>query len=574
MMSHYGLPYDYDDNWICGALELSIETLTGTAFEIRVSPNDTIMSIKSKIQSVEGIPISQQHLLYNLEELDNSASVRDYSIQNGATLKLVLSMRGGPISTKRLPPVEWRDLQELMSDSRRDDLFERLPSGSRVTVLVFRDGDQVNLLRVVENEDGSFSPLSESWNGSSIRNLFAEEDPEESAKRLQENSVTMGKMQELKEKLESLSIQRREKKGEDLEAIKNNAHAETSKIETSKSNLVNFPSGDSSSSMKLSRKPELDLDEQDTFRPRRRLVSCGKATMAGLSKARKEAENIIRMQSKLSVFVDSEPNFGIKRTPLPDIRRSPRPDKEEDKKSDDGDLGKNLREKTARSFAIVEEENDVAAAPAICSSQSSIVALPSNEEVAIAYSPIPRERVSTTVSRSRYRVSRYVLDNDERPKTTPGKMDKTQQRQFCNLLTEADNRKRTNHIISTFSNLLPRPSSKSQIDVHDEDKTKTESMRKKRASTILRNPSFRDEVVIPLPTHKLPPPIVKKRLRCSQCKKKLNITNTYTCRCGGMFCAIHRYSEVHNCMFDYKEEGRKFLQQTNPLVAAPKLPKI
>lgn len=391
----------------------------------------------------------------------------------------------------------------------------------------------------------------------------------------------MGKMQELKEKLESLSIQRREKKSDDPETVKNNAHAETSKIETSsKHNVVNFPSGDSSSSssssssLMLPRRPELELDEQDTFRPRRRLVSC-KASMAGLRKARKEAENIIRMQSKLSVFVESEPNFGLKRTPLPDIRRSPRPDNEEDKKSDDGDIRKNLREKTARSFAIVEEENDLAAAPAICSSQSSIVALPSNEEVAIAYSPIPRERVSSTVSRSRYRVSRYVLDNDERPKTTPGKMDKTQQRQFS-LVTETDNRKRTNHIISTFSNLLPRPSSKSQIDVHeqDNDDKKTESTRKKRASTITRNPSFRDEVVIPLPTHKLPPPIVKKRLRCSQCKKKLNITNTYTCRCGGMFCAIHRYSEVHNCMFDYKEEGRKFLQQTNPLVAAPKLPKI
>lgn len=171
MMSHYGVPYEYDDHWVCGALELWIETLAGTAFEIKVSPNDTIMAIKSKIQSVEGIPVSQQHLLYNLEELDNSASIRDYSIQNGATLKLVLSMRGGPISTKRLPPVDeiaWRELQELMSVTRKEDLFEKLPSGSRVTVLVFRDGDQVNLLKVVENEDGSFSPLSD-WNGTSIR---------------------------------------------------------------------------------------------------------------------------------------------------------------------------------------------------------------------------------------------------------------------------------------------------------------------------------------------------------------------------------------------------------------------
>lgn len=35
-------------------MELYIETLTGTAFEMTVSPFDTVMSIKSKIQRVEG----------------------------------------------------------------------------------------------------------------------------------------------------------------------------------------------------------------------------------------------------------------------------------------------------------------------------------------------------------------------------------------------------------------------------------------------------------------------------------------------------------------------------------------
>lgn len=35
-------------------MELFIVTLTGTAFELRVSPNDTVMSIKSKIQRFEG----------------------------------------------------------------------------------------------------------------------------------------------------------------------------------------------------------------------------------------------------------------------------------------------------------------------------------------------------------------------------------------------------------------------------------------------------------------------------------------------------------------------------------------
>ena len=36
-------------------MELYIETLTGTAFELRVSPFETIHSVKAKIQRLEGI---------------------------------------------------------------------------------------------------------------------------------------------------------------------------------------------------------------------------------------------------------------------------------------------------------------------------------------------------------------------------------------------------------------------------------------------------------------------------------------------------------------------------------------
>lgn len=45
-------------------------------------------------------------------------------------------------------------------------------------------------------------------------------------------------------------------------------------------------------------------------------------------------------------------------------------------------------------------------------------------------------------------------------------------------------------------------------------------------------------------------------------------------RCGNNFCATHRYAESHDCTFDYKTEGRKLLEQSNPVVSAPKLPKI
>lgn len=45
-------------------------------------------------------------------------------------------------------------------------------------------------------------------------------------------------------------------------------------------------------------------------------------------------------------------------------------------------------------------------------------------------------------------------------------------------------------------------------------------------------------------------------------------------RCGHNFCATHRYAEAHDCSYDYKSAGRRLLQEANPLISAPKLPKI
>ncbi|CAG9788489.1 unnamed protein product [Diatraea saccharalis] len=141
-------------------MEVLVETLTGTAFEMTVSPSDTIFAIKSKIFRVEGIPVSQQHLLYNLKELEDSSSLHEHAISDGARLRLVLGMCGGPITTRRLPPPQnepWRDIERLL-DSNRDD-GEWGGNGCKVTVLVFREGERVNMLRVRENRDGSYSPL-------------------------------------------------------------------------------------------------------------------------------------------------------------------------------------------------------------------------------------------------------------------------------------------------------------------------------------------------------------------------------------------------------------------------------
>jgi AN1-like Zinc finger len=64
------------------------------------------------------------------------------------------------------------------------------------------------------------------------------------------------------------------------------------------------------------------------------------------------------------------------------------------------------------------------------------------------------------------------------------------------------------------------------------------------------------------------------KLRCFHCNKKLGIIMIMKCHCNQYFCAAHRFMEVHNCSYDYKEHGRKKLERENPLICTQKLPKI
>ncbi|KAI4898844.1 hypothetical protein NFI96_007566 [Prochilodus magdalenae] len=48
----------------------------------------------------------------------------------------------------------------------------------------------------------------------------------------------------------------------------------------------------------------------------------------------------------------------------------------------------------------------------------------------------------------------------------------------------------------------------------------------------------------------------------------------FDCRCGNLFCGIHRYSDVHNCTFDYRAEAAAKIRKENPVVAGEKIQKI
>lgn len=61
--------------------------------------------------------------------------------------------------------------------------------------------------------------------------------------------------------------------------------------------------------------------------------------------------------------------------------------------------------------------------------------------------------------------------------------------------------------------------------------------------------------------------------RCTTCKKRVGLTG-FNCRCGDLFCAMHRYSDKHDCPFDYRTAGRDAIAKANPVVKAEKLDKI
>ncbi|XP_011602767.2 AN1-type zinc finger protein 5-like isoform X1 [Takifugu rubripes] len=86
-------------------------------------------------------------------------------------------------------------------------------------------------------------------------------------------------------------------------------------------------------------------------------------------------------------------------------------------------------------------------------------------------------------------------------------------------------------------------------------------------STILTSHSADSE------NSKAPEPPKLKRNRCFMCRKKVGLTG-FGCRCGNLFCGIHRYSDKHNCPYDYKTEAADKIRKENPVVVAEKIQRI
>ncbi|ODV74991.1 NEDD8 family protein RUB1 [Cyberlindnera jadinii NRRL Y-1542] len=76
-------------------MQIKVKTLTGKEIPIDVEPTDKILRIKEILEEKEGIPPSQQRLIYTGKHMNDEQTVEEHRLEPGAQLHLVLTLRGG-----------------------------------------------------------------------------------------------------------------------------------------------------------------------------------------------------------------------------------------------------------------------------------------------------------------------------------------------------------------------------------------------------------------------------------------------------------------------------------------------
>ncbi|XP_017659335.1 PREDICTED: AN1-type zinc finger protein 4 isoform X1 [Lepidothrix coronata] len=699
---HYKLPF-YE------TMELFIETLTGTCFELRVSPFETVISVKAKIQRLEGIPVSQQHLIWNNTELKDDYCLNDYNISEGCTLKLVLAMRGGPVNTRRVPvkdPI--REMAEYM-DPARDKTWEKGPSNKQVTFLVYREGDRLNFFRVVDRGDGTLTPLSESLSSGSVYNLYADDEDETEAspsgQQIIENSITMNKMKLLKAKMENMNLSKKPKKtvkvkprppitprpssgsvaaarhrflrvlphiGQSCLPPPGNLHPSESsqnalsalatlatagrtmpstanhflkEDDTWQSNSWSQPVGSIRLPPKISR-----VELENAKLPINSVLTPVSSLPVNSEKA---SENVTSASEEDALLFPNLTNgelYGTEEEHLPESDafafltegstaeqcseiydmgkvnpelELPDGDKEskvvEQHRKPIGKVLSTAAMETGllRTRELSPQKNLLLSplrysAQAACHSSLKPQAQPrcfeaGNLRSAASPNVLQSLEVRSIADSSFPRTARFCSVKVESLGKRPDVISKAEDRDITDVASKA-----SKESVSSVSNLgflasLARSTNRESLQSScGTGRFRTSGIVLPTNLQHFQEESFRktappnEPAEYILSAHGLGmngsmaavgkrvageathlPPVngliqAKKKItkHCFLCGKKTGLATSYECRCGNNFCATHRYAETHTCTYDYKSAGRRYLQETNPIVSAPKLPKI
>ncbi|KAJ8933835.1 hypothetical protein NQ314_013757, partial [Rhamnusium bicolor] len=610
-----------------------------------------------------GIPIYQQNLIFQSKELKDTNRLGDAGIRNGSTLTLVASMRGGPISTRRLSVacehhVMLKELKEILENTR-----DEIAPGSKVSVLVFKEGDIINLLRVIENEDGSYSPYSE-------KPISPPSKPSRKEsrmgifERLVEDNEMSTKIANLRKKMEEINVRKQGKTSKNINSkpaveMEDKLFGEASNLTVGKNHPLSFKflaecGNDFLDNVNLKifeknyeeeNEEEIALKDKHRSKPHRLPKSKSKSLYSeskgvyshtkqnyarmhkktrdlrageGTSRERKleelsprfsECKPVKELTSSLaeqfavleeddkdlygeSLSVSARNRVHLTRLVLSETSERPKssPDSIE------------LEENAQDLWEIHEPASERLKHSATC----KVGLLKRRQSLDYGYEGIenaPKPEISNyscknsefeVCSSNFYHMPQFVSSPSaippqyapkdqglcdyyfSKPNRSPLYGRKSKEGTLNDEFDKAEIKSEKFNCLSEWSSIQRLKNESVERDSlfsgHDESIDELYGYYNLGCSTELLG-----EKVIELPKidKKIElPPVIKKKARCNECNKRLNITNIYNCRCGKIFCSQHRYSEVHRCSYDYKTEGRKILEQQNPLVTAEKVNRI
>ena len=72
-----------------------IKTLTGRKQAFNFEPENQVLAVKQALQEKEGIQVDQIKLIFSGKQLADNNTLESYNIAAGATIHMVLQLRGG-----------------------------------------------------------------------------------------------------------------------------------------------------------------------------------------------------------------------------------------------------------------------------------------------------------------------------------------------------------------------------------------------------------------------------------------------------------------------------------------------
>ncbi|CEH13556.1 Ubiquitin-like protein [Ceraceosorus bombacis] len=74
---------------------IKVKTLTGKEIELDIDSSDRVSRIKERVEEKEGIPPAQQRLIFGGKQMHDDKTAREFGVEGGSVLHLVLALRGG-----------------------------------------------------------------------------------------------------------------------------------------------------------------------------------------------------------------------------------------------------------------------------------------------------------------------------------------------------------------------------------------------------------------------------------------------------------------------------------------------